>query len=84
MSGDPIGDMARRMLKENTMTRPDWDLYFIRIAMEVASRSTCPRAAVGAEPISDKSPERITFEKMATGIFSILLYFKPFAYFTDN
>ena len=30
------------------MTRPDWDLYFIRIAMEVASRATCPRAAVGA------------------------------------
>ena len=30
------------------MTRPDWDLYFIRIAREVASRSTCPRAAVGA------------------------------------
>ena len=30
------------------MSRPDWDLYFIRIAREVASRSTCPRAAVGA------------------------------------
>lgn len=30
------------------MSRPDWDLYFIRIAKEVASRSTCPRAAVGA------------------------------------
>lgn len=29
------------------MTRPDWNLYFIRIAKEVASRSTCPRAAVG-------------------------------------
>lgn len=28
--------------------RPDWDTYFIRIAKEVASRSTCPRAAVGA------------------------------------
>ena len=30
------------------MTRPDWDLYFIRIAKEIASRSTCPRAMVGA------------------------------------
>lgn len=30
------------------MTRPDWDLYFIRIAKEVASRSTCERASVGA------------------------------------
>ena len=28
--------------------RPDWDLYFIRIAKEVASRSTCKRASVGA------------------------------------
>lgn len=35
------------------MTRPDWDLYFIRIAMEVASRSTCPRAAVGAVIVRD-------------------------------
>ncbi len=30
------------------MPRPDWDLYFIRIAKEVASRSTCKRASVGA------------------------------------
>ena len=30
------------------MSRPDWDLYFIRIAKEVATRSTCKRAAVGA------------------------------------
>lgn len=35
------------------MTRPDWDLYFIRIAKEVASRSTCPRAAVGAVIVQD-------------------------------
>ena len=35
------------------MTRPDWDLYFIRIAFEVASRSTCPRALVGAVIVKD-------------------------------
>ena len=35
------------------MTRPDWDLYFIKIAKEVASRSTCPRAAVGAVIVKD-------------------------------
>lgn len=29
------------------MTRPDWDLYFIKIAKEVSTRSTCPRAQVG-------------------------------------
>lgn len=28
--------------------RPDWDTYFINIAREVAQRSTCPRAKVGA------------------------------------
>lgn len=33
--------------------RPDWDLYFIRIAKEVASRSTCKRAAVGAVIVKD-------------------------------
>ena len=35
------------------MTRPDWDLYFIQIAKEVASRSTCPRASVGAVIVKD-------------------------------
>ncbi len=35
------------------MTRPDWDLYFITIAMDVASRSTCPRARVGAVIVKD-------------------------------
>ncbi len=35
------------------MIRPGWDLYFIRIAKEVASRSTCPRAAVGAVIVKD-------------------------------
>ena len=33
--------------------RPDWDTYFIRIAIEVAQRSTCPRAAVGAVIVKD-------------------------------
>ena len=33
--------------------RPDWDLYFIRIAKEVASRSTCSRAHVGAVIVKD-------------------------------
>ena len=35
------------------MARPDWDLYFIRIAKEVAQRSSCPRAAVGAVIVKD-------------------------------
>lgn len=39
--------------KEVIMIRPDWDLYFIRIAKEVASRSTCNRAAVGVVIVRD-------------------------------
>lgn len=35
------------------MDRPDWDTYFINIADEVAQRSTCPRAQVGAVIVKD-------------------------------
>lgn len=35
------------------MERPDWHEYFINIAREVASRSTCPRASVGAVIVKD-------------------------------
>ncbi|MBR5945687.1 deaminase, partial [bacterium] len=28
--------------------RVDWDTYFMNIAREVATRSTCPRKSVGA------------------------------------
>lgn len=34
--------------------RPSWDEYFMRIAHEVATRSTCPRLAVGAVIVKDK------------------------------
>ena len=34
--------------------RPSWDEYFMRIANEVATRSTCPRLAVGAVIVRDK------------------------------
>ena len=34
--------------------RPSWDDYFMRITFEVARRSTCPRAAVGAVIVRDK------------------------------
>ncbi|MDQ4128971.1 MAG: dCMP deaminase family protein [Actinomycetota bacterium] len=34
--------------------RPSWDEYFMRIALEVATRSTCPRLAVGAVIVRDK------------------------------
>ena len=36
------------------MERPSWDEYFMNIALEVARRSTCPRAQVGAIIVRDK------------------------------
>ena len=35
------------------MTRLSWDDYFLNIAKEVATRSTCPRASVGAVIVRD-------------------------------
>jgi dCMP deaminase len=34
--------------------RPSWDEYFMQITFQVAKRSTCPRAAVGAVIVRDK------------------------------
>ena len=36
------------------MIRPDWDTYFLSLAKAVATRSTCPRASVGAVIVKDK------------------------------
>lgn len=36
------------------MSRPDWPHYFMDIAGRVASRSTCPRRAVGAVIVKEK------------------------------
>lgn len=36
------------------MTRPSWDHYFMRIAQDVALRSTCDRAKVGAVLVREK------------------------------
>lgn len=35
-------------------SRPSWDQYFLNIAQQVAERSTCPRAKVGAVVARDK------------------------------
>ena len=35
-------------------SRPSWDEYFVQITFQVARRSTCPRAAVGAVIVRDK------------------------------
>jgi dCMP deaminase len=39
---------------EEPPDRPSWDTYFMQIAFQVAKRSTCPRAAVGAVIVRDK------------------------------
>lgn len=39
---------------ETARRRPSWEEYFMRIAREVAARSTCPRMAVGAVVVRDK------------------------------
>ncbi|MSP17065.1 MAG: deaminase, partial [Myxococcales bacterium] len=36
-------------------TRVSWDVYFMRIALVVASRSTCPRKYVGSVIVRDKT-----------------------------
>ena len=36
------------------MNRPPWDTYFMRIAEDVATRSTCDRAFVGAVLVREK------------------------------
>ncbi len=38
----------------NVPVRPDWDVYFMTIAREVATRSTCLRRQVGAVLVKDK------------------------------
>lgn len=35
--------------------RPDWDSYFFRIAAEVATRATCPRASIGAVIVNPRN-----------------------------
>ncbi len=39
--------------KEDKMTRPNWDEYFIEVARVISTRATCPRASVGAVIVRD-------------------------------
>ncbi len=45
--------MTKTASKEEDVSRPSWDEYFMRVAHEVAKRSTCPRANVGAVVAKD-------------------------------
>lgn len=47
--------------------RPTWDQYFIKIALDVAERSTCDRAYVGAVLVRDKRILTTGFNGSPTG-----------------
>lgn len=46
------GKSTRRAGKKDQ--RPDWDEYFLKLAMLVAERSTCQRRHIGAVAVRDK------------------------------
>ena len=48
--------------------RPSWDDYFMQITFQVARRSTCPRAAVGAVIVRDKRILTTGYNGSPTGL----------------
>jgi dCMP deaminase len=50
------------------LARPSWDDYFMQITFEVATRSTCPRAAVGAVIVRDKRILTTGYNGAPTGL----------------
>lgn len=48
--------------------RPSWDGYFMQITFEVAKRSTCPRAAVGAVIVREKRILTTGYNGSPTGL----------------
>lgn len=50
------------------MVRPSWDEYFIKLANEVATRTTCLRRAVGAVIVKDKRILATGYNGVPTGL----------------
>ena len=48
--------------------RPSWDEYFMKLAYEVATRTTCIRRAVGAVIVKDKRILATGYNGVPTGI----------------
>ena len=48
--------------------RKNWDLYFLDIAYQVASRSTCPRRSVGAVIVKDRRIKGTGYNASAAGL----------------
>jgi dCMP deaminase len=51
-----------------TMARPSWDEYFMKIAQEVAKRSTCLRRQVGCVLVIDKRILASGYNGVPTGV----------------
>lgn len=47
--------------------RPSWDVYFCQMAQVAATRSTCPRAAVGCVLVSNRHVVSTGFNGSASG-----------------
>ena len=53
---------------EPETARPSWDEYFMKLATEVASRTTCLRRAVGAIIVKDRRILSTGYNGVPTGI----------------
>lgn len=53
---------------EEKLVRPSWDEYFIKLAHEVATRTTCLRRAVGALIVKDRRILATGYNGVPTGI----------------
>jgi dCMP deaminase len=60
-----MGEAAKT---SEAMARPSWDEYFMRIATQVATRTTCRRRAVGAVLVKDKRILATGYNGVPTGI----------------
>ena len=49
-------------------TRPSWDEYFMKLAEEVATRTTCLRRAVGAVVVKDRRILATGYNGVPTGL----------------
>lgn len=48
--------------------RKEWDSYFLDIAYQVASRSTCPRRSIGAVVVKNRRIKGTGYNGSATGL----------------
>ena len=59
---------VERAAMESSIERPSWDEYFMKLATEVASRTTCLRRAVGAVIVKDRRILATGYNGVPTGL----------------